>query len=162
MWALSWRGGGGRIPPGDALYPVFQRWTGHSPVRGRTAGGAAPGAFIGRDTKTATQINGGESAESAGLEVNVSIEWTQRLESVTVQQYSGAGPPGRTPSPPREAMAGRDLVLPWAEGAAYTLAVKRYWLKGRRSLRCSRSPKREITPPPSPSGFWMSGAWASR
>lgn len=112
-----------------ALYPVFQRWDGSIYLSGdaQRVGGSG-GVTIGRDTKTATQINGGESAESAGLEVNVSIEWTQRLESVTVQQYSGEQALlGEDTLTAQEAMAlDGTWSLPWAEGAAYTLAVKRY------------------------------------
>ena len=111
-----------------ALYPVFQRRDRSIYLTGDAERvGGSGGVTIGRSAEMTASLN--DQAESqAGLEVSVSIEWTQRLESVTVQQYSGDHALLREDVLTQgEALAlDGEWPLPWAEGAAYTLAVKRY------------------------------------
>lgn len=112
-----------------ALYPVFQRPDGNLYLSGDAQWmGGTGGVTIGRNAAVTTQINGREESEPVGVEVNVSIEWTERLESVTVQQYSGEQ--GLLREDTLTAQEALELdgtwSLPWADGAAYTLAVKRY------------------------------------
>ena len=108
------------------FYPVYQRPDGTVYLTDAAQGVGGRGGVGITQKEEDTDDLPNTKRQSSALEVSVFVEWTERLESVTFQQYSADQTLLREDVLTREEAQALDgsWTVPWEEAMAYTLAVK--------------------------------------